>query len=78
MDELKRPGVIGGKIRTMTNTQHGRVLQLIVEQAHDVALAIFVERGCRFVEKDPARFPAPRANSRRIHVKEKPRDRRGV
>ena len=56
MDELKRPGVVGGKIRTVTNAQHGRILQFTVEQAHDVALAVFVERGCGFVEKDPARF----------------------
>ena len=56
MDQLKRPGVVGGKIRTVTNAQDGRILQLAVEQAHDMALAVFVERGCRFVEKDPARF----------------------
>ena len=56
MDELKRPGVVGSKIRTVTNAQHGRILQLTVEQAHDVTLAVFVERGCRFVEKDPSRF----------------------
>ena len=56
MDELKRSRVVGGKIRTVTNAQHGRILQLTVEQAHDVALAVFVERGCGFVEKDPARF----------------------
>jgi hypothetical protein len=29
MDELKRPGVVGGKIRTVTNAQYGRLLQLI-------------------------------------------------
>jgi len=56
MNELKRPRVVGGKIRTVTNAQHGRILQLSVEQAHDAALAVFVERGCRFVEKDPSRF----------------------
>src|SRR6185437_15799774 len=48
--------MVGGKIRTVTNAQHGRILQLAVEDAHDAALAVFVERGCRFVEKDPARF----------------------
>src|SRR5665647_1156557 len=56
MNELKRPRVVGGKIRTVTNAQHGRILELTVEQAHDSALAVFVERGCGFVEKDPARF----------------------
>ena len=56
MNELKRSGVVDGKIRTVTNAQYGRLLQLIVEQAHDAALAVFVERGCRFVEKDPSRF----------------------
>jgi hypothetical protein len=54
MNKLKRSGVIGGKIRTVTNAQHGRILQLTVEQAHDMALAVFVDRGCGFVEKDPA------------------------
>jgi hypothetical protein len=38
MDELKRPGVVGSKIRTVTYAQHGRILQLTVEQAHDMAL----------------------------------------
>ena len=56
MDELKRSGVVGRKIRTVTNAHHGRILQLGIEQAHDMALAVFVERRCRFVEKDPARF----------------------
>ena len=37
----------------MADAQHGGILQLGVEQAHDVALAVFVERGGRFVEKDP-------------------------
>src|ERR1035437_1322667 len=67
MDELKRPRVVGGKIRTVTNAQHGRILQLTVEQAHDMALAVFVERGCRFVEKDPAWF-----------VQEEPREREAL
>jgi hypothetical protein len=40
----------------VTNAQHGRILQLTVEQSHDVALAVFVERGCRFVQEDPAWF----------------------
>ena len=44
MNELKRPGVVGGEIRTMTNAQHGRTLQLTVEQAHDAALAAAVRR----------------------------------
>jgi hypothetical protein len=35
MNELKRPDVIGGKIRTVTNAQHGGILQFTVEQAHD-------------------------------------------
>jgi hypothetical protein len=56
MDELKRPGVVGGEIRAVTNAQHGRILQLTVERAHDTALAVFVERRCGFVEKDPAWF----------------------
>ena len=56
MDKLKRPGVVGRKIGTVTYAQHGRILQLAVEQGHEVVLAVFVERGCRFVEKDPARF----------------------
>ena len=56
MDELKRPGVVGGKIRTVTDAQHGRILQLTVEQAHDVALAVSIERGRGFVEKHPAWF----------------------
>jgi hypothetical protein len=56
MHELERPGVVGGNIRTVTDAQHGRRLQLTVEQAHHVALAVFVERGCRLIEKDPARF----------------------
>src|SRR5450759_1997250 len=56
MDERKHPGVVGGEIRTVANAHHGRILQLFVEQVHDVALAVFVERGCGFVEKDPARF----------------------
>lgn len=56
MDKLKRPGVIGDKIRTVTNAQHRCIPQLIIEQRHDVALAVFVERRCRFVQKDPARF----------------------
>src|SRR5450755_1642325 len=56
MNELKRSGVVDGKIRTVTNAQNRRLLQLIVEQAHDAALAVFVERGGRFVEKDPSRF----------------------
>src|ERR1035437_7248828 len=56
MNELQRSRVVGGKIRTVTNAQHGRVLQLTVEQAHDVALAVFVERGRAFVEKHPAGF----------------------
>ena len=47
MNELKRPGVVGGEIRTVTNAQHGRILQLTVEQAHDTALAVFAERGYR-------------------------------
>ena len=56
MNELKRSRVVDGKIRTMTNAQYGRLLQFIIEQAHDAALAVFVERGRRFVEKDPTRF----------------------
>src|SRR5665213_3189695 len=56
MDELKRPGVVGGEIRTVTNAQYGGFLQFTIEQAHDVALAVFIERGCRFIEKDPAGF----------------------
>src|SRR5450631_1487648 len=39
MNELRRSGVVDGKIRTVTNAQYGRLLQLIVEQAHDAALA---------------------------------------
>ena len=45
MNELKRSGVVDGKIRAVTNAQYGRLLQLIIEQAHDAALAVFVERG---------------------------------
>ena len=56
MDKLKRPGVVGGKIRTVADAQYGRIFQFVVEQAHDAALAVFVERGRRFVEKDPAGF----------------------
>jgi hypothetical protein len=56
MNELKRPDVIGGKIRTVTNAQHGGILQFTVEQAHDTGLAFLTERGCGFVEKHPARF----------------------
>jgi DNA mismatch repair protein MutH len=56
MDELKRPCVVGGKIRAVTDAQHGRILQLVIEQAHDMALTVLVERSCRFVEKDPAGF----------------------
>ena len=56
MNELKRSGVVDGKIRTVTNAQYGRLLQLIVEQAHDAALAVFVERGGGFIEKDQSRF----------------------
>jgi len=37
MEKLKRPGVVGGKIRTVTNAQHRRI-QLIVEQAQNGAL----------------------------------------
>jgi rare lipoprotein A (RlpA)-like double-psi beta-barrel protein len=51
MNELKRSRVVGSKIRTVTNAQHGRTLQFAVEQAHDAALAVFVERGCGFVER---------------------------
>src|SRR5450631_688501 len=56
VNKLKRPGVVGREIRTVTNAQHRRILQFTVEQAHDVTLAVFVERGRRFVEKNPARF----------------------
>ena len=56
MDKLKRPGVIGGKIRTVTNAQDGRVVQFFLEQSHYAELTVFVEHGCCFVEKDPARF----------------------
>lgn len=56
MNELKRSRVVGGKIRTMANAQYGRLLQLIIEQAHDMSLAVFVERGSGFVQKNPARF----------------------
>ena len=56
MNELKRSRVVDGKIRTVTNAQYGRLLQLIIEQAHNAALAVFVERGCRFVEKNPPWF----------------------
>lgn len=56
MDQLERPGVIDGEIRAVTDAQHGRALQFVVEQSHDMALALLVERGRRFVEKDPARF----------------------
>lgn len=37
LDELKRPGVVGGKNRMVTNAQHRHILQLIVEQVHNVA-----------------------------------------
>ena len=55
MDELKRPC---GKRQdpAVTDSQHGRILQFIVEQTHHMSLAVFVKRGRRFVEKDPARF----------------------
>jgi hypothetical protein len=56
MDQLERSGVVAGEIRAMTDAQHGSLLQLVVEQAHDATLAVFVERGCRLVEKDPTRF----------------------
>ncbi len=55
-NKLKRSSVVDGKIRTVTNAQYGRLLQLIIEQAHDAALAVFVERGRGFIEKDPSRF----------------------
>ena len=37
MSELKRSRVVDGKIRAVTNAQYGRLLQLIIEQAHDRA-----------------------------------------
>ena len=65
MNELKRSRVVDGKIRTITNAQYGRLLQFIIEQAHDAALAVFVERGRRFVEKDQPGLCRRRANARR-------------
>ena len=56
MDELKGSRVIHGKIRAMANTQDGGLLQFIIEQAHDAALAVFVKCCGRLVEKYPSRF----------------------
>ena len=56
MNKLKRSRVVDGKIRPVTNAQHGGLLQLIIEQSHDAALAVFVERGRGFVEKHPSGF----------------------
>jgi hypothetical protein len=51
---MKRSRVAGSKVRTVANAQHGRTLQFTIEQAHDAALGVFVERGCGFVGKNPA------------------------
>nr|WP_316165114.1 MULTISPECIES: hypothetical protein [unclassified Bradyrhizobium] len=64
MNELKRSGVIDGKVRPVTNAQHRGLLQLVIEQSHDAALAVFVERGCCFVEKDPSRLVQQKARKR--------------
>jgi len=48
--------VVGGEVWAVADAEHRGLLQLVVEQSHDVALAVLIERGCRFVEKDPARF----------------------
>jgi hypothetical protein len=56
MNKLKRSRVVDGKIRPVTNAQHGGLLQLIIAQSHDAALAVFVERSRGFVEKHPSGF----------------------
>ena len=76
MNKLKRSGVVNGKVRPVTDAQHGGLLQLIIEQSHDAALAVFVERGRRFVQKDPCRLVQEKARKsesllfaqRKLHV----------
>ena len=54
MEQLQRPGVIDGEVRSVADAQDGRVLQLGVEQPHDMALAVLIKCGRRLVEKYPA------------------------
>ena len=56
VDELECPGMVGRKVGTITNAEYGRILELVIEQRHDLVLAVLVEGGGGFVEEDPEWF----------------------